>query len=107
MPTKKKAAIPKDVLDKPLGQISAAELIETLSASREPQLGRILVDKKKYELWVEENPLPRVSLRELLEKLRGEKKKVELEFLHDFNEVVNPPVLDRLADAVAARLQNR
>ena len=65
------------------------------------------MDKKKFELWVEENPLPRITLGELLEKLRGEKKKVELEFGPDFGELINPPLLDRLADAVAERLRNR
>lgn len=102
---KKKAAIPEDLLDKPLADISAAELVKALSISREPHLGHILADKKKYELWVEENPVERIPLRELLDKLRGEKKKVELELPFDIGQVINPPVLDRLADAVAKRLR--
>lgn len=100
----RRAAIPDDLLDKPLAEISAADLVKALSASQQPQLGVILADKKKYELWVEENPVDRIPLRELLDKLRGEKKKVELELPFDIGQIVNPPLLDRLAEAVAKRL---
>lgn len=76
----RKAAVDADVLDRPLGEISAAEFVGAL---REAKLaGReltVLADKKKYELWVDETPIEKISVNELLDRIRGEKKKLELE----------------------------
>jgi hypothetical protein len=80
MPDRRTAAISKDVLDRPLGELNAAEFLQALGTLRvPPQSLAILADKKKYELWIDEGTLPKVPVGELLEKLRGEKKKLELE----------------------------
>ena len=110
MDIKKRAAIDVDeCLGKPLEELSAVELITTLERRSTPQIAAILTDKKKYELWVEENPLPTLRLGELLEKLKLEKKKVELELPFDLGEKVNPVLphdfIDRVADAVAKRIR--
>ena len=39
----------------------------------------LLPDKKKYELWVDEAVIDKINVADLLEKIRGEKKKLELE----------------------------
>jgi hypothetical protein len=90
------AAIDPDALmDRPLGEISAADFLQVLSNPRvrHPALA-ILPDKKKYELWVEEGPITKISVRELLERLKGEKKKLELE-LPPWFEKINPPVWEK------------
>jgi hypothetical protein len=80
MPDRRTAAISKDVLDRPLGELNAAEFLQALGTLRvPPESLAILADKKKYELWIDEGTLPKLPVGELVEKLRGEKKKLELE----------------------------
>jgi hypothetical protein len=81
MEGKRKAAIDLDeVLERPLDGLSAVEFLQVLS---HPKLSashrQILADKKKYELWVDEGTTVTVSVGELLDKIRGEKKKLEYE----------------------------
>lgn len=90
------AAIDPDALmDRPLGEISAAEFLQVLShpSVRHPALA-ILPDKKKYELWVEEGPIVKIPVGEFIERLKGEKKKLELEVPPWF-EKINPPLFDK------------
>ncbi len=76
----KKAAIDPDLLDRPLGQIDAAAFVGALREARlEPAEMAVLADKKKYELWTDETPVAKISIGELIERIRGEKKKLELE----------------------------
>ena len=80
MPDRRTAAISPDVLNRPLGELNAAEFLQALGTMRVPsQHLAILADKKKYELWIDEGNLPKIVVGELIEKLRGEKKKLELE----------------------------
>ena len=76
----RKAAVDADILDRPLGEITAAEFVGALTgvklAARELT---VLADKKKYELWVDETPIEKISVSDLLDRVRGEKKKLELE----------------------------
>ena len=104
MSAPKEAAIrpDKDLLNKQVQDLSAVQLIDALNVSRSPSAGVILADKKKYELWIEENPIiPRLTVAELLEKLEVEKKKVELELPPGIRDVVNPPDFEQLVERVA------
>ena len=76
----RKAAIDPDNLNRPLGEMSAAEFVGALAEARlaTPEVA-VLADKKKWELWVEETPIEKISVSDLLEKVRCEKKKLELE----------------------------
>ena len=101
-----KAAIDVDAaLQKPLGEISAAEFLQVLA---HPTIGGgkfgILADKKKYELWVEEGAIFKVPVGEILQRLRGEKKKVELEIVDGRFGGDPGPERAGLAEAVAARV---
>jgi hypothetical protein len=107
-------AIPIDdkTLAKPLEEISGAQLLEILSrgdAADRTALA-LLPDKKKYELWVEEGGVGRIPVGELLHKLRGEKKKLELEkqlgeqTFDPGRGAIDPRVIDAIADRVAERL---
>lgn len=119
----KRAAIPADALDRPLGELNAAEFLTALEGARitAPELG-ILADKKKYELWVEETQVSKIPVRDLLERIRGEKKKLELEKSprweyvkrdveleidprHLFDPVVFGPLVEEIATQVANKLQ--
>ena len=119
MPRASKTAIPPDeTLQRPLGELTAAEFLTALShPSVDKRALAILPDKKKYELWVEEGGIPKLSVLDLLEKLRGEKKKLELEkfYIEDIKMVRenvfdpeqilrDPVVIDQIADQVAQRL---
>jgi len=80
VPDRREPAISQDILNRPLGDLNAAEFLQALGTLRvAPQSLAILADKKKYELWIDEGTLPKVPVGELLDKLRGEKKKLELE----------------------------
>jgi hypothetical protein len=112
------AAIDVDqILDRPLADISAADFIRALNHPRiSHTLRPIIADKKKYELWVDEGGIGRIPLKELLEKLRGEKKKAELEVPDPFGPVVLPAdvlarggyarLVEDVADAVEQRLKS-
>ena len=112
----RKAALDIDALmDRPLGELSASEFLQVL---RHPKLGfsgaAILADKKKYELWVEEDPILKIPIGEIIERIRGEKKKVEYEIPDIIGPRINPgDVLGRIdygrlvedvAEEVARRL---
>jgi hypothetical protein len=113
VPTKAAAAIDVDsLLDRPLAELSAMEFIQALNHPKyaSPSLG-LIADKKKYELWVEEGVLGRYRLGDILQKLRGEKKKVELEVGPWFR---NEPPFGRaqfeygqLVEEIATRLEQR
>src|SRR5258708_23050185 len=105
-----KAAIDVDAaLQKPLGEISAAQFLQVLA---HPKIGGskfgILADKKKYELWVEEGEIFKVPVGEIIQRLRGEKKKVELEVPY-LGRVGDPAPYDHasLAEEVATRILDR
>jgi|SRR4030095_11823904 hypothetical protein len=57
--TEHRAAMDTDLLKRSLGEISA--------------------DKKKYELWADEGGLPKIPIGVPIERMRREKKKLELE----------------------------
>jgi hypothetical protein len=119
MPRASRTAIPPDeILQKPLGELTAAEFLTALShPSVDKRSLAILPDKKKYELWVEEDGIPKISVLDLLDRLKGEKKKLELEkfYIEDIKmvrenvidpiEILRDPVIiDRIAEQVAQRL---
>ena len=82
---------PDQLMTRPLGEITAAEFLEVLAHPkvRHPALA-ILPDKKKYELWVEEGPIGKISIGDFIDKLKGEKKKVELEVPPWFSKFPGP-----------------
>lgn len=119
MPRASRTAIPPDeILQRPLGELTAAEFLTALShPSVDKRSLSILPDKKKYELWVEEDGIPKITVLDLLDRLRGEKKKLELEKFHiedikmvrenvfDPADILRDPVvLDKIAEQVAQRL---
>jgi hypothetical protein len=75
------AAIDLDeVGNRALGDLSAVEFMQVLSHPKLTVSHRlVLADKKKYELWVEEGPILKLPIKDIIEKIRGEKKKVEYE----------------------------
>lgn len=75
----KRAAIDPDILDRPLGEISAADFVGALTGRLDARELTVLADKKKYELWVDETPIDKINVKDLVERIRGEKKKLELE----------------------------
>lgn len=104
-----KAAIPPDeLLDTPLANISAAEFIRIINKHSDLSNLTFISEKKKYELEVE--PIfERLTLRDfgtLIDKIKGEKKKVEYEVPDSWKWKVNPPYsqldisqrLDQLVD---------
>ena len=106
MNNEREAAIDIDeMLDRPLNKLTAAEFVQVLSHPKAQQVGSwIISDKKKYELWVEENQILRISVRELLDKLRGEKKKYELEPFIDIGTKVFPGGMAGQSESQYARL---
>jgi hypothetical protein len=107
----RKAAIDRDALmDRPMADLSAAELLRALSSPTVATEAVMIADKKKYELWVEESTVLKLSLADIIEKIRGEKKKVELELDPIWRWKVNPPVhadYGRLVEDVAALVEQR
>lgn len=117
------AAIAADekLLDRQLGQLSAAEFLQVLGrVDFDRSALQILPDKKKYELWVDESGLPKIPVRELFERLRREKKKLELEKFRiedlklqvefDFDPTrrfIDPRVIEEIASRVAEKLRAR
>jgi hypothetical protein len=114
-----RTAIPPDEnLQRPLGELTAVEFLTALDhPSVDKQSLAILPDKKKFELWVEEDGISKMTVVDLLDRLRGEKKKLELEKFRiedvklvrenvvDPAEVLrDPAVIDQIAAQVAQRL---
>ena len=105
-----KAGIPADeLLARPLAELSAVEFLEVLRRDDIADAAsiRLLPDKKKYELWVDEEPILRRPLGEILDIIRSEKKKLELEKWRfedvklAVEDVVNP--IERLGDPLRDR----
>jgi hypothetical protein len=114
---KRRAAIDVDqIMDRPLGDLSAVEFLQVLG---HPKVGlsgiTILADKKKYELWVDEDGITRLPIGEIIGKLRGEKKKVEYEvppWVRHFEEdgirqLDYARLVEDIAERVTATLERR
>jgi len=106
-----RAAIDLDeVGEKRLGDLTAAEFIQILNHKDLAPLRGVIADKKKYELWIEEN-LPRITLGDLLERVRGEKKKLELEVPPEVGDALqrkslrefNPELYDLIVERLLGR----
>jgi methyl coenzyme M reductase gamma subunit len=109
----RRAAIDMDAMMKrSLNDISAADFIRVLGHRDLSKLAPIVADKKKLELWIDEGPVFEVPIEELLDKIRGEKKKLELEVPDFYGPVVNPAGLrqldyGQLVQDVAALVEKR
>jgi hypothetical protein len=107
----KTAAIVADkLLDSPLKQLTATQFIDALHAKDMTADLPMWSEKKKYELEIEP-VLDKLRLRdfiEIIERVKGEKKKVEYEIPDWWKWRVNPdPTRDQLAqklDEVIAKL---
>jgi hypothetical protein len=79
MANRRKAAISPDELGStPLRDLNGEQFVQLLNHRDLASYASIISDKKKYELWVEET-LSGITVGDFLDKLKGEKKKVELE----------------------------
>jgi hypothetical protein len=79
MANQRKAAISPDELGStPLKELNGEQFVQLLNHRDLSSYATIITDKKKYELWVEEN-LGGLTVGAFLDKVRGEKKKIELE----------------------------
>lgn len=105
------AIVPDEMLDRSLSDLSAVEFLQVL---HHPHVGRhmkLVADKKKYELWVEEGPVLKLNIRQVVEKLKTEKKKAELEIPDEIGPVIRWPEIERarlveeVADLVAIRMR--
>jgi len=116
MPERRSAIPPDELLERPIEQLSAAEFISALNHPDLDQAAvRLLPDKKKYELWVEETDVTKLTTRDLVDRLRNEKKKVEIELTVkrqvEIDEpdpksfVISPDLVEAIAERVAERLQ--
>lgn len=109
MPNSKKASIDA-LMDKPLSKISASDFLTALgSSSFHAQMFRHWPEKKKYELHIEpENKvLDSIPLDQLLDKIKGEKKKAELEFMDFRDQLILPQgVYERLVNDITHRMKN-
>lgn len=107
----RKAAIDTDALmDRPLGDLSATEFLQVLADPTIARDSMLIADKKKVELWVEEGVVFKVSLREILAKIRVEKKKAELEIPDHWRWKVYPELqadYGRLVEDVAGIVERR
>jgi hypothetical protein len=118
MPERRSAIPPDELLERPIEQLSAAEFISALNHPALDQAAvRLLPDKKKYELWVEEIDVTKLTTRDLVDRLRNEKKKVEIELTikrvtevdepDPKNLLISPVLVEAIAERVAERLQHR
>jgi len=80
----------EEAIEKPVGELSAIELLQVLGNPKVKVDLQLIADKKKYELWVEEGGLTKIKVRDLIERLQGEKKKVELELPPELGRRPNP-----------------
>ena len=115
-------AIDREVLDRPLGEINAAEFLGVLhQAQLSADVMALLPDKKKYELWVDEGGTAKIPVGVLFERLRREKKKVELEkrlIVENFpkrraefemrpEDFIDPAVREQIVEQIVAEVQRR
>lgn len=122
MPDEKRPAIDKDVMNRPLGELNAVEFLSVLQQARlSPEVMAVLPDKKKYELWIDEGGLPRITVDRFLEKIRREKKKLELEkrlivehlgkrlgeFEIDRGQLINPVIREGLVSEIVDEVVRR
>jgi hypothetical protein len=126
MPSKRAAIDPDEILSRSLAEISAADFVQLLvrdDVNVDSSALALLPDKKKYELWVDEEVVLKTPLSDLLVTLKTEKKKLELEKFPIENlklaveNVVDPGVqyldpqgsramlVDQIANAVARKLR--
>jgi hypothetical protein len=109
----RRAAVDVDaMLKRSLNDLSAADFIRLLGHREYVGLAPIVADKKKVELWIDEGPIFEVPLEDILDKIRGEKKKVELEVPDIYGPIVNPAIIrqldySRLVQDVAALVEKR
>lgn len=113
MVSEKRAAIDIDeVGEKQLGEISAADFLQALDAG---DLSITLwPEKKKVEYWPEPENWEPVRVIDILDVLRKEKKKLELEKYPGFERVIDPlgnipyeRLLDRVVRDVEDKLGGR
>jgi hypothetical protein len=108
----RRAAIDVDALmKKSLNDISAADFIRLLGKRELAGISVILADKKKLELWVDEGPIFETPIEAVLDKIKGEKKKLELELPYD-SPILDPGPLrqinySRLVQDVAAIVEKQ
>ena len=117
MAATKKAPIDiDDLATKELREISAADFLAALEAGGLSARDLIVwPEKKKVELWVEPENFGRVRVGPIIDIIRGEKKKVELEPGPWFRVAGDPSpqpsfpgaALERLARTIEARLRAR
>jgi hypothetical protein len=92
-----------------LGSISAADFLQALGTAG--GIGQIAVwpEKKKRELWAEPEGLSELKAVDVLNVVRGEKKKLELETHPQASSLgsAREELLDQLANEVAGRLGKR
>jgi hypothetical protein len=74
---------PDDLLERPLDELSAIDLLRLLGSGSVAGVRNQLADKKKYELWVDETSIGRLPVGSILDRVRTEKKKLELEIHMD------------------------
>jgi hypothetical protein len=97
---------------RPLDEISAADFLKELEAGG-GRASDVLVwpEKKKRELWAEPEDVSTLPAGEVIGRVRGEKKKLELETPPGELDLASQPgfdrLLDQLAEAVEARLRKR
>jgi hypothetical protein len=75
----KKAAIDEQLAEQTLGEISAADFLKALNRGGLVSDLVVWPEKKKVELYIEPENLEKVNFGRLIEIIRGEKKKRELE----------------------------
>jgi hypothetical protein len=111
----KQAAVNKDIFDKKLGDISAAEFLSSLNNGSFAQYFGVWPEKKKLELELEPvvDKLKGIKISDFLDLIRGEKKKVELEKFPGFERWRDPREIyeginyDILLDRLAKDLEQR
>ena len=109
----KKAAIDLDNLgEKTLSEISAADFLTALNAGGVALQGvTVWPEKKKLELYVEPENLGKVNVKDVIIRIRAEKKKLELEKMPGFEHWRDPrdflydDLLNRLTQDIEARLR--
>ena len=104
----KKAAIGLDKIgNKKLSEISAADFLDALNSSGvTTQALAVWPEKKKLELHFEPENTGKLVIKDLINIIRGEKKKreYELPFL-GFQDVVYENLLDRLVTDIEKRIR--